>query len=176
MFFSILTPRKTSEDLFIMIFTSKELSHFSGSYPYNLQEDTFYAKKKQTFPIHCIGFFSLYCSDVFCICAGSLPGGYQYTGHFTAGYIADPSSDAADTDTAGSDQEGSPSDIPYEKGTLTDTDYESTWLNLKFTPPSTVIMNTEEEMQSVMQQGQASLSDSTGVELNEDSLSGTVYE
>ena len=89
---------------------------------------------------------------------------------------ADSSSDAANTDTAVSSQEGSPSDIPYEKGTLTDTDYESTWLNLKFTPPSTVIMNTEEEMQSVMQQGQASLSDSTGVALNEDSLSGTVYE
>ena len=27
------------------------------------------------------------------------------------------------------------SDTPYEKGTITDTDFQSEWLKLKFTPP-----------------------------------------
>ena len=67
-------------------------------------------------------------------------------------------------------------DTPYEKGTITDTDFQSEWLNLKFTPPETVVMNTEEELQSVMQQGQSTLEESSGVELGEDALSGTVYE
>lgn len=77
------------------------------------------------------------------------------------------SNDTADT----ADQ-----DTPYEKGIITDTDYQSAWLNLKFTPPETVVMNTEEELQSVMQQGQSTLEESSGVELGEDALSGTVYE
>ena len=50
------------------------------------------------------------------------------------------------------------------------------WLNLKFTPPETVVMNTEEELQSVMKQGQTTLEESSGVELGDDALSGTVYE
>ena len=49
---------------------------------------------------------------------------------------SDEASDAAE-DTA---------DTPYEKGTITETDYQSEWLNLKFTPPETVVMNTEEEL------------------------------
>ena len=68
------------------------------------------------------------------------------------------------------------SDTPYEKGTITDTDFQSEWLNLKFTPPETVVMNTEEELQSVMKQGQTTLEESSGVEIGEDALSGTVYE
>ena len=56
------------------------------------------------------------------------------------------------------------SDTPYEKGTITDTDFQSEWLNLKFTPPETVVMNTEEELQSVMKQGQTTLEESSGVE------------
>lgn len=68
------------------------------------------------------------------------------------------------------------SDSPYEKGTITDTDFQSEWLNLKFTPPETVVMNTEEELQSVMKQGQTTLEESSGVELGDDALSGTVYE
>ena len=40
---------------------------------------------------------------------------------------SDEASDAAE-DTA---------DTPYEKGTITETDYQSEWLNLKFTPPET---------------------------------------
>ena len=68
------------------------------------------------------------------------------------------------------------SDSPYEKGTITDTDFQSEWLNLKFTPPETVVMNTEEELQSVMKQGQTTLEEASGVELGEDALSGTVYE
>ena len=67
------------------------------------------------------------------------------------------------------------SDTPYEKGTITDTDFQSEWLNLKFTPPETVVMNTEEELQSVMKQGQTTLEESSGVEIGEDALSGTVY-
>ena len=67
-------------------------------------------------------------------------------------------------------------DLPYEKGTITDTDFQSEWLNLKFTPPETVVMNTEEELQSVMKQGQTTLEESSGVELGDDALSGTVYE
>lgn len=43
---------------------------------------------------------------------------------------SDEASDAAE-DTA---------DTPYEKGTITETDYQSEWLNLKFTPPETVVM------------------------------------
>ena len=79
---------------------------------------------------------------------------------------ADTASDAAE-DTA---------DTPYEKGTITETDYQSEWLNLKFTPPETVVMNTEEELESVMRQGQSTLEESSGMELGEDALSGTVYE
>ena len=63
------------------------------------------------------------------------------------------------------------SDSPYEKGTITDTDFQSEWLNLKFTPPETVVMNTEEELQSVMKQGQTTLEESSGVELGDDALS-----
>ena len=58
----------------------------------------------------------------------------------------------------------------------TDTDFQSEWLNQKFTPPETVVMNTEEELQSVMKQGQTTLEESSGVELGDDALSGTVYE
>ena len=54
------------------------------------------------------------------------------------------------------------SDSPYEKGTITDTDFQSEWLNLKFTPPETVVMNTEEELQSVMKQGQTTLEEASG--------------
>ena len=79
---------------------------------------------------------------------------------------------AADTQDAAAASQ----DTPYEKGTITDTDFQSEWLNLKFTPPETVVMNTEEELQSVMQQGQSTLEESSGVELGEDALSGTVYE
>ena len=79
---------------------------------------------------------------------------------------SDEASDAAE-DTA---------DTPYEKGTITETDYQSEWLNLKFTPPETVVMNTEEELESVMRQGQSTLEESSGMELGEDALSGTVYE
>ena len=79
---------------------------------------------------------------------------------------SDEASDAAE-DTA---------DTPYEKGTITETDYQSEWLNLKFTPPETVVMNTEEKLESVMRQGQSTLEESSGMELGEDALSGTVYE
>ena len=67
-------------------------------------------------------------------------------------------------------------DTPYQQGTVTDTDYQSEWLNLKFTPPDTVVMNTEKELESVMKQGQNALEDASGIELEEDALSGTVYE
>ena len=96
---------------------------------------------------------------------------------------ADDAADASDSaqkasedsaDSTNSNQNAS--DTPYEKGTITDTDFQSEWLNLKFTPPETVVMNTEEELQSVMQQGQTTLEESSGVELGEDALSGTVYE
>lgn len=86
------------------------------------------------------------------------------------GQTADSADTASEADT------GSTADTPYEKGTITDTDFQSEWLNLKFTPPETVVMNTEEELQSVMQQGQSTLEESSGVELGEDALSGTVYE
>ena len=85
----------------------------------------------------------------------------------------------AQTDTS-SDQvtEGTDgtADTPYEKGTITDTDYQSEWLNLKFTPPKTIVMNTEKELESVMRQGQSTLEEASGIELDDDSLSGTVYE
>lgn len=65
---------------------------------------------------------------------------------------------------------------PYQQGTATDTDYQSEWLNLKFTPPDTVVMNTQKELESVMKQGQSALEDASGIELEEDALTGTVYE
>lgn len=92
---------------------------------------------------------------------------------------ADSTSDSNQTTGAESTSATSDSvsqDTPYEKGTITDTDFQSEWLNLKFTPPETVVMNTEEELQSVMQQGQTTLEESSGVELGENALSGTVYE
>lgn len=100
----------------------------------------------------------------------------------TAQGTADTSDSAQNTSEASADTKDSTqsatdtSDTPYEKGTITDTDFQSEWLNLKFTPPETVVMNTEEELQSVMQQGQNTLEESSGVELGEDALSGTVYE
>ena len=85
--------------------------------------------------------------------------------------------DAADNEQEAHTQSATDtSDTPYEKGTITDTDFQSEWLNLKFTPPETVVMNTEEELQSVMKQGQTTLEESSGVELGDDALSGTVYE
>lgn len=85
--------------------------------------------------------------------------------------------EAADTASdEASDTTEATADAPYEKGTITETDYQSEWLNLKFTPPETVVMNTEEELESVMRQGQSTLEEASGVELGEDALSGTVYE
>ena len=83
----------------------------------------------------------------------------------------------ADTSFDGaSSSDDASQDTPYEKGTISDTDFQSAWLNLKFTPPETVVMNTEEELQSVMQQGQSTLEEASGAELSESTLSGTVYE
>lgn len=87
---------------------------------------------------------------------------------------ADTSSDGASDGASSSDDVSQ--DTPYEKGTISDTDFQSAWLNLKFTPPETVVMNTEEELQSVMQQGQSTLEEASGAELSENALSGTVYE
>ena len=84
--------------------------------------------------------------------------------------------DAADNEQEAHTQSATDTDSPYEKGTITDTDFQSEWLNLKFTPPETVVMNTEEELQSVMKQGQTTPEEASGVELGEDALSGTVYE
>ena len=82
----------------------------------------------------------------------------------------------ADTTSEDASSDDASQDAPYEKGTITETDFQSAWLNLRFTPPETVVMNTEEELQSVMQQGQSTLEEASGVELSEDTLSGTVYE
>ena len=85
--------------------------------------------------------------------------------------------DSQDVDSQDVDSQSEDTKVPpYEKGTITDTDFQSEWLNLKFTPPETVVMNTEKELQSVMKQGQSTLEESSGVELGEDALSGTVYE
>ena len=85
--------------------------------------------------------------------------------------------DSQDIDSQDADSQSEDTKVPpYEKGTITDTDFQSEWLNLKFTPPETVVMNTEKELQSVMKQGQSTLEESSGVELGEDALSGTVYE
>ena len=85
--------------------------------------------------------------------------------------------DSQDVDSQDVDSQSEDTNVPpYEKGTITDTDFQSKWLNLKFTPPETVVMNTEKELQSVMKQGQSTLEESSGVELGEDALSGTVYE
>lgn len=81
---------------------------------------------------------------------------------------ADAVTDAASSDTA--------SDSPYQKGTSTETGFESEWLNLKFTPPENIIMNSEEELQSVMKQGQDTLEESSSLDFSDDDLSGTVYE
>lgn len=81
---------------------------------------------------------------------------------------ADAVTDAANSDTA--------SDSPYQKGTSTETGFESEWLNLKFTPPENIIMNSEEELQSVMKQGQDTLEESSSLDFSDDDLSGTVYE
>jgi hypothetical protein len=37
----------------------------------------------------------------------------------------------------------------YQKGTLTDTGFESPWMNLKFTTPENFIMSTEEDLQNL---------------------------
>ena len=124
----------------------------------NFQEDTEFMRKKKCLLIPAVLAFSLCGISV-------LP------------VLAENTEQTADSaDTASEADTGSTSDTPYEKGTITDTDFQSEWLNLKFTPPETVVMNTEEELQSVMQQGQSTLEESSGVELGEDALSGTVYE
>lgn len=65
---------------------------------------------------------------------------------------------------------------PYEKGTLTETSYESQWLNLQFTPPDEAVMDTEAALRSVMKQGQNTLENASGVSLSEEELSGVFYE
>ena len=113
---------------------------------------------------------------------GQADGGAENAADGQAGDSAEDTTadQAADNTNTGSTADvGSAADaqdVPYEKGTITDTNFQSEWLNLKFTPPETVVMNTEEELQSVMQQGQSTLEESSGVELGEDALSGTVYE
>ena len=86
----------------------------------------------------------------------------------------EPVGTAADASDAGSSTASD--EVPYTQGISTETDYQSEWLNLKFTPPETVVMNTQEELDSVMQQGQTTLEESSGMELGEDALAGTVYE
>ncbi|MBO5353231.1 MAG: hypothetical protein J6A77_08035 [Lachnospiraceae bacterium] len=41
----------------------------------------------------------------------------------------------------------------YAKGTVTETGYESEWLNLRFTLPRGAVMATQEELDALMQQG-----------------------
>ena len=81
---------------------------------------------------------------------------------------ADAVTDAASSDTA--------SDSPYQKGTSTETGFESEWLKMKLTPPENIIMIREEELQSVMKQGQDTLEESSSLDFSDDDLSGTVYE
>lgn len=89
---------------------------------------------------------------------------------------ADSSADEQQGSVDSSADEQQDSTTPYQQGTATDTDYQSEWLNLKFTPPDTVVMNTQKELESVMKQGQSALEDASGIELEEDALTGTVYE
>ena len=89
---------------------------------------------------------------------------------------ADSSADEQQGSVDSSADEQQDSATPYQQGTATDTDYQSEWLNLKFTPPDTVVMNTQKELESVMKQGQSALEDASGIELEEDALTGTVYE
>lgn len=135
----------------------------------NFQEDTEFMRKKKCLLIPAVLAVSLCTSSVVPVLAED------------TAQAADSAENAADGQTvdnaaAGSTADSASADTPYEKGTITDTDFQSEWLNLKFTPPETVVMNTEEELQSVMQQGQSTLEESSGVELGEDALSGTVYE
>lgn len=46
-----------------------------------------------------------------------------------------------------------PEEEEYEFGVLTDTGYESKWLNVKFTAPENYIMVTAEEMNEMMERG-----------------------
>lgn len=43
--------------------------------------------------------------------------------------------------------------VPYEKGIVTDTEFESEWIGVRFTAPANVIMATQEEMDIAMRQG-----------------------
>ncbi|MDO5426033.1 MAG: hypothetical protein Q4F41_20215 [Eubacteriales bacterium] len=70
----------------------------------------------------------------------------------------------------------SESDAPYQRGTLTAESFESEWLNLRYTPASYMIMSTEEEVDAVMNAGKDLIEDSSGMEINDEALTGTVYE
>ena len=64
---------------------------------------------------------------------------------------ADSSADEQQGSVDSSADEQQDSATPYQQGTATDTDYQSEWLNLKFTPPDTVVMNTQDQPADTVQ-------------------------
>lgn len=60
-----------------------------------------------------------------------------------------PTPTVAPTETPTPTPTEAPSDT-YVKGILTDTTFESEWLNLKFTAPADMVMTTEEELDKLM--------------------------
>lgn len=86
------------------------------------------------------------------------------------------SSSQADTDNTLTDvqQETAP-ESPYAKGTCTESGFQSEWLNLQFTPPAYMVMNSEEELQSIIQYGQNTIQQTAPADENT-TIPETVYE
>lgn len=71
--------------------------------------------------------------------------------------------------------EDSAQEAVYEKGVSAETGFQSEWLNLQFTPPAYMVMNSEEELQNIMQSGQNTVQQS-GITDENTVLPETVYE
>lgn len=64
----------------------------------------------------------------------------------------------------------------YTKGTITGNTFESEWMGLRFNPPATVIMATQEEMDAVMLQGLQMLYGEEAAEMFDYATMATVNE
>ena len=64
----------------------------------------------------------------------------------------------------------------YTKGTITGNTFESEWMGLRFNPPATVMMATQEEMDAVMLQGLQMMYGESAMEMFDYATMSTVNE
>ncbi len=74
----------------------------------------------------------------------------------------------AETQSAASEETESETEeeteAAYEQGTVTDTGYQSAWLNIQFTASADDVMATQEEIDSLLESGSEVIEENTGVD------------